>query len=217
MSLLDRAKLDLSEFFWSFAGADPVELKQAMLTMYPEFVATYGDMAAVVAADIFEEMRGEAGVRGVHDVRLASPASVEQAERSARWAVQPAFADDWDLALTQLTGAAERLIRAPGRETIAGNSLEDPRAAGYKRLTRAGSCEFCRMLSDRGAVYMKGTAYFAAHDRCQCEVVPSWERDARPVGVAQYRASERTSDMSEKQLAAHRARVRAYFSEHYRV
>lgn len=213
--LVGKASGVLSEFFWSYAGADPVELKNAVLAIFPEIVADFGDVNAMMAAEFFDEMRAEAGARGGYSARPAAPPGREQAEGAARWAVQPAFAGDWDMALAQLIQASERLIRSAGRETIAGSALEDRAASGYQRVTRPGSCSFCRMLADRGGVYMRGTAYFASHDNCKCEVVPSWERDPRPVGVAQYRASERTSNMSPEQLQAHRARIRAYIAEHY--
>lgn len=214
-TIVQNASHDLTRFFWSYAGADPVELKEALLLFYPEFVATYGDMAGVVAAEFYDTMRSEAGVRGAHNTRLAAPPPPEQAANSARWAVQPAFADDWDAALLQLLGTSERLIRLSGRETMSSNALEDRAAAGYKRMTRAGSCRFCRMLADRGGVYSRGTAYFASHNNCRCEVVPSWERNPRPVGVMQYKMSESSSKMSDQQLERRRAQLRAYLNEHY--
>lgn len=207
------ANRDLAELFSAYAGADPRELRDAVLEFYPDFVRVYGDQGAALAADFYDEARSAARASGSYRAGVAPAVSEAQAVGSARWAIGPAFADDWDLALQQLVGASSRLIQQGARDTIRWNVDRDPYAVGWRRETRADSCQFCRMLADRGGVYTKETAYFASHDRCQCVVAPSWNPKAPRARVPNFIQSKRMATMSDEELAEHRLRVKVWFAE----
>lgn len=206
------AERDLVEFFGAYSGADPRELRDALMEFYPDFVEVYGQQGAELAAEFYDEARATARASERYRARLAPPVPTEQALGSARWAVGAAFDDNWDLALQQLVGASARLIQQQARDTISWNVDRDPRAAGWSRETRADSCQFCRMLSARGAVYSKGSVLFASHDNCRCVAAPSWDRSAPRARVPAFVASRRTARMSPEQLEANRARVREWLS-----
>jgi len=69
-------------------------------------------------------------------------------------------------AFVQSSGAATRLALDGGRDTVARSA---PR---YQRVTSGGSCDFCRMLAGRGAVYYSDTVGFRSHDWCACVSEP---------------------------------------------
>lgn len=204
------ASRDLTEFFSAYAGADPRDLRDALLDFYPDLVRVYGDQGAALAAEFYDDARATARVSGSYRSQLAPALPAEQAVGSARWAVGPAFDDDWDTALQNLIGASERLIQQAARDTMSWNVDRDQHAVGWRRNTRPESCQFCRMLAGRGGVYSKKSVFFASHDWCKCTVTPAWDAHAKPVPVELYKLSARTSRMNPDQLEKHRTRVRAY-------
>ncbi|MBK0420163.1 hypothetical protein JD276_14085 [Leucobacter sp. CSA1] len=207
------AQRDLTEFFGAYAGADPIELRDALLEFYPDFVQVYGEQGAELAAEFYDEARAAALASGQYRASLAPPVPQEQAVGVAKWAIGPAFEDNWDSALQQLVGASTRLIQQQGRDTMRWNVDRDPTAVGWRRETRAGSCQFCRMLADRGGVYSKKSAYFAAHDNCRCVVAPSWDQSARRSRVPDFKTSERTSRMKPAQREAAKRQVKQWLAD----
>ena len=208
---LRMAERDLAEFFGAYSGADPAEMRDALVEFYPDFVQVYGDHGAALAAEFYDDARAAARASGRFRATLAPPPSADQAIGSAKWAIGPVFDDSWDVALQQLVGASTRLIQQQGRDTMRWNVDRDPLAVGWRRETRAGSCPFCRMLAARGGVYSKKSAYFAAHDNCRCVVTPSWDQHARRANVPDFRSSERTSRLNPGQREAAKNRVKAWF------
>ncbi|MBV9292640.1 MAG: hypothetical protein JO222_09335 [Frankiales bacterium] len=106
------------------------------------------------------------------------------------------------------SGAASRLALQAGRATVLGTVEADPRAAGWSRLPSPGACDFCLMLSDRGAVYSASTVDFAAHDHCACTATADYG-SPQLARVREYAPSSRTITDTE------RADLRAYLREHY--
>jgi hypothetical protein len=113
-----------------------------------------------------------------------------------------------------LEAIADKQIKQVGRDTITRSSIADPDAAGWERVvtnrSRTGPCKFCRGLASRGAIYREESADFAAHHKCSCDAVPSWDKSAPSVSARQYEASRRTSKMTEEQKRVHRERVAAW-------
>lgn len=246
---------DLEEFFASLDLGKPEVMRNALMTFLPLLILQYGQAAATLAADWYDEVRAADSVAGRFRATVAEPVNVEaRAEATVRRAMGYVFAATAvGAAVTTLSGAAGRrvpesrpdperlaragdlvlpalidpstkLVLAPARETIIGSTIADPKASGWKRITRAGSCKFCRMLAGRpDAVYKERTADFAAHGHCNCAAVPSWDPDAPEVEVQQYVASTRWEPVrvkaaegdkkAIKQLADHRARMRKYLEK----
>lgn len=80
-----------------------------------------------------------------------------------------------DLAFVESTRAANRHVLTGGRETIVQAAAVDRRAAGYRRITSSGACDFCEMLGGRGAVYTARSGDFQAHDGCNCASEPAYD------------------------------------------
>lgn len=186
----------------------PIPYRVAATELVVPIVEAYGDVAATVAADWYDETRAAQRVTGGYRARLAPPIETGRIEGMVRWAVSPLFEDfiDWDAALHWLLLGSERQVRNAGRDTVITNSLDDPQATGWQRVT-SGGCGFCQMLAGRGAVYRsERTASFGAHDNCRCSVAVAW--DGRPRPVRAYEVSER--DISD----ADRARAREWMRAH---
>lgn len=91
-------------------------------------------------------------------------------------------------------GRALRTGLAGGRDTFVAGADQDPKCVGWKRITSAGACRFCRFLADRGAVYMESTAIFAAHDNCMCTAAAVFKGGeiGPEASVEQYLGSRKT-------------------------
>ncbi|MET0490367.1 MAG: hypothetical protein ABW143_09045 [Acidimicrobiales bacterium] len=201
---------DLAAFWRTLDLTRPEAARDALLRFVPTLVSTYGDAAASLAADWYDEVRANEGIPGRFRARVAVPDQTEAVEGTVRRAAGYLFTDTPTLALTAISTKAGKYALTGSRHTITSSSLADPQASGWQRITRAGACDFCSMLSGRGGVYRKDTVDFAAHGDCNCAAAPSWDPDAPEVDVRAYSASSRTSRMAPDQREAHNARVRAW-------
>ncbi|MCG7284972.1 hypothetical protein MHY85_03165 [Cellulomonas sp. ACRRI] len=206
-------KRDLTAFWNSLDLNRPEAARDALLRFMPSLVTEYGETAASVAADWYDDMRFSEGVPGRFRAEMADAVADALVESQVRFGAQHLFTDTPTGTLDFLTLAVTKYALYPGRATIARSANLDPAASGWQRVARPGACKFCRMLAGRGGVYKEATAHFASHGDCGCAAVPSWDRDAPEVDVRAYVASERTSRMSPEQRERHNARVRAFLDE----
>jgi hypothetical protein len=214
-SLVVLAQRDLADFWASLdLYRDPFSVRDTVTEFMPELIAAYGNTEALLAADFYDMLRDVPPSAASFRAFMADPPSnPEQFHGTASWGSAPLLGDEPDagVALSRLSGAVNRLVLQPNRETIVRSVAEDKHAVGWQRSTRTGSCRFCRMLAGRdGAVYKRKTALVAAHDNCKCAAVPSWDQNAPEVPVYAYVASNTTSGMTPAQREKHRARVRDY-------
>lgn len=210
--LVALATRDLRAFWESLNLDRPEAARDALLRFMPALVEQYGEAAASVAADFYDDLRAAERVSSSFRARMADPVAADVVAARTRFGAQHLFTEDPSQTLAFLTGAATKYVLQPGRNTIVRSALADPAASGWHRETRPGACGFCRLLAGRGNVYRRETARFAAHDDCGCVAVPSWDANAPEVPVSAYVASERTSRMSPAQREAHNARVRDYIA-----
>lgn len=205
---------DLTAYWQTLDLGRPDMARDALLRYVPRLTTLYGEAAAVVAADWYDELRAAAAVGGQFTAVLADPFPARFVEERVRFGVRHLWTPTPEQTLEFLSGAASEYGLQPGRDTIANSVSSDPQGTGWHRETSATACKFCRMLAGRGGVYRsEAHATFAAHGNCNCVAVPSWDADAQEVPVSAYVASERTSRMSPEQRERHTARVRAYLSE----
>jgi len=214
--LVARAWEDLEQFWLSLDLRKPERARDALLAFMPVLTDTYGNVAATVAADWYEEQRALAGVRGRASVDLAETVPVEQVQARTRFGASHLFTDDPTGMLPFLEGIASKYVMQPARDTVTKTVVRDPAASGWHRETRgAASCKFCRGLAGRGGVYKRPTAVVAAHDNCGCVAVPSWDANAPEVPVEAYKASQRTSSMTPAQKERHNAAIREWLNREF--
>lgn len=204
---------DLAAFFGSLNLARPEAARDALLRFMPTLVETYGEAAASFAADWYDEMRADARIPGRFRAQMEPSPYLASVEPTVRRAAGALFTESPADALVSLSASAGKYVLAASRETVARSTDRDPRASGWQRVTRGGSCRFCRMLAGRGAVYRRETVHFAAHGDCDCASVPSWDADAPEVDVKLYEASIRTTSLRQR-AAAGDARAAKRLEEH---
>lgn len=172
------------------------EARIALRDVLPALIRTYGQAAASVAADWYDEARAAASVGGAF---RSIPASVTGAgsDSLALWAAE--HGTDLDSIRSLAEGGLQRRVVNFGRETVMGSALADPRADGWQRVG-VGSCDFCNMLIGRGAVYSEASADFGSHDNCKCAAAPAFS--GRPREVRPYKASVRGSEADQDRAKA---------------
>lgn len=103
--------------------------------------------------------------------------------------------------IEEAVAVAERHAQEAGRQAVIDAARHDDRAIGYaRRLVGAVNCAFCSMLASRGPVYRSAESALIRHEgrgrnavptgepfhnRCNCQVVPVYNRDDWP-GRDQY-------------------------------
>lgn len=215
-AVIESQALGTLRDFWSTLPLDRPEVaRDALLRFVPVLTEQYGEVAAVAAADWFDELRASERVPGRFRAVMAAPFLPEFVQQRVRYAARHLFTGTPEQMLGFLEGAVQKYVLQPGRDTIQRSAVADPQAAGWHRETRASEsyasgCDFCRMLAGRGGVYKRATATFASHSDCHCVAVPSWDANAPEVPVEAYKASERAYRKSQEQLEYHRERTRRY-------
>lgn len=195
------AARDLGGIFRALREGD--DYAEALHDILPALIDRYGEAAAALAADWYDDLRDTKGVGG----RFAAiPAEVGDtgAHSLVGWALDEATNDASLVAL--LEGGVQRRVVNFGRFTVMESTYADPRADGWQRLGQGSNCPFCDLLISRGAVYSEATADFGSHDHCNCVAVPAFKGEPRE--VRPYTPSLRGS------TDADRARVLAWIASH---
>lgn len=200
---------------------DPQRLDQtfpAWLTSVAPVVQDSRVVSSALAAAYVRLMREAAGIKGAAPIEVAGRAPLEQIAASlsatSLASIRKALAAGQGIERAMQTGfvassgSAARLALQGGRDTVLDTVRADPKARGWQRWPSPDACDFCLMISDRGAVFSPATADFAAHDHCGCVAGPAYETSTK---VRDYTPTVRhVTD-------ADRTRVRAYLREHYRA
>lgn len=200
---------------------DPNDLNRTLPTWLAAVLPLMQDArkgSGLLAGAYLRQARADVGIEGVAPVVLAGTAPVDQAVTSltvtSLVAIRTALGAGQTLEQAMRTGfvtssgAASRIALQGGRDTVIGSVRADRKAAGWSRLASPDACDFCLMLSDRGAVYSAEAVDFAAHDHCACTAVASY---GNPSVV-----NVRTFTPSAKNISdADRANLRAYLKQHY--
>lgn len=147
-----------------------------------QVVDEYGQMAASLAAQAYEEQRDAAAITDLFEVPLAESPPQEQVEATLRWATKDLWPRDvedprttWaqaqpvavrlDSADRKTASAVEKLVLDVGRETTRQAARQDRQAVGYARAAALGACSFCRLMASRGMIYKsEGAAGRDAND-----------------------------------------------------
>lgn len=195
--LTGNAEADLAALW---AQLDAGSVKDGLFSVLPALVEDYGDAAATLTAEWYEQYRAQLNVAGAYSASLAT---VDLgAEALAGWGTDLARID-WDTALTRIAGGLTKRVMTASRETVMANTESDPEARGWQRSARADGCGFCQMAAGRGTVFRsRTTATFSSHDNCRCTALPAF--GGRPVPVRPYTPTSRNI------TDADRARARAW-------
>lgn len=185
---LSRAvKRDLTAFFGSLNLSRPEASRDALLEFLPALTSRYGDTAAAVAAEFYEEMRAASGARGRFTALSADPVPAEAVQATTRFLAGHLFTPSPAEMLGGLLLAADKYVKQPGRDTIASNAKRE--GVRFARVpTGAKTCSWCLILASQDAVYRSkksagdlgrgvGDGF---HGDCNCEVVRIGKADDYP-------------------------------------
>lgn len=201
ISLSSAAEADLAAV-WS--QLTPQTFYDALMDVMPALVGEYGDAAAAVTAEWYDEYRNDLNISG----RFAADVPTDPklgSEALAGWANTLAQ-ENLDTALTRTSGGLVKRVMNAGRDAMLDNVERDPEAKGWQRKARSSGCAFCQMLAGRGLVFRtRSTADFASHDNCGCVCLPAFK--GRAIPVRPYVPSTRNI------TDADRARVREWISK----
>lgn len=174
-ALVDR---DLAAFVASLNFERPEAVQRAVFEFIPVLVAQYGDVAATVAADWYDELRAAEGVSGRFRAPLAPLVPDEVVTDRLGYATRasgPLWAGDVGAFASFVAMMTNEYALQPGRDTVMSAAHDDK--AAYARIPEPGACKFCLKLASRGFVYSKSSAGQSKkfHGKCRCNVLPSWD------------------------------------------
>lgn len=208
VAVTSRMLADLRKLWPSVAGPD----LQALLRydVLPSVANQYGEAAATLAADWYDDLRDFYRVPGRFAAELAPQPADALLRAISNWAAAPAEAEtpDFETALARTEGVTQKLVADMSRQTVMISTERDPNARGWGRFTEPGACDFCLMLSSRGGVYTSSTVRFGSHDHCHCLAGPVWDENRETVDA--YQRSPR----SDRQRAAQNRLARKWIREH---
>lgn len=161
----------------------------------PLIVAKYGEVAAGIAADMYDAMRAGVNVAGVYAAVLADPPAVEQVRTSVRANVTSLFQQDRDFnAVLALIAAdtVDRLALGRGKETIGLNTELDPAGPRWALVPFGKTCDWCLKIASWGAVrWSRVEAKAGLHGNCNCTPTVVWPDDDYPAGYDPRAISQR--------------------------
>ena len=178
---------DLEGFWASLDTLNATATRDALLEVVPLLVAQYGETAASVAADFYDNLREQAAAPGRFSAVLGDPVDVEELRGQIRWSIDPLFSANPDpqAALGRLEIKTDEFTLQPGRDTIAASAAHDPAKARWARVPVGKTCAFCLMLASRGPVFRSAESAGQGrkfHGHCDCTATPMWTGDAYPDG-----------------------------------
>lgn len=181
----------------------------ALKDVMPLLVDTYGQAAATLAAEWYDEIALEHARGGSAFTAIAAQLPTNTGtDELVDWAAAKALTPESMVELA--LGGMQRRIVDMSRATVIGSAEYDPRAEGWMRVGTGDNCPFCDLLISRGAVYSSSTVKFGSHDRCNCQAAPSFGSTADIFDVDAYRQSARRKRMSDEQRRADNKRARKW-------
>jgi hypothetical protein len=210
LQLVVGAALDSATSLLGRLTGSPRQQRSALLEAVPSIVSHFSDGSSALAADFYDDERERAAPPKLYIAEPVVVDRVEKIRRAVAWAADPLFTDDPSATPGRLAEVVQLETSRPYRDTILENRKRDPSAVGWRRITNGG-CKLCRMLADRGAIFMDTTARFAAHTNCKCTAQPVFSTDdyGEEASVMQYMASQKRSTPTS------RARLREYLNTNY--
>lgn len=169
---------DLLDFLGALDFGRPEAVQLALFDFVPALVGEYGDVAATVAADWYDEFRAESGIDGRFRAPLAPPLPADQVNGRLGYATRasgPLWLGD-SATLTAFLGLmVNEYALQPGRDTVMQAAHKDN--AAFARIPEPGACKFCLMLASRGFIYSKSTVGDSRkfHGKCRCNAMPVWD------------------------------------------
>lgn len=171
------------DHIWSQLDTSDMESLLLDLSLYLPLVAEkFGAVAAVAAAEFYDESRAASKAKGRYRATTAKGA-LWKVDRDVKYAASGSFA--YADVKAFLTETVQGVVRDYGRQTIAENSRMDAWSDGYCSVpTSDNPCAFCiiKALGSPGGMrkyhdeVLRDEVFEDAwHDNCSCILQPTWE------------------------------------------
>ena len=175
------AKRELGNVWSEISDWEPARQRDALLELVPAIIDKYADTSSTAAAEWYERVRSK---WISDDFKAQTPTRAnDDISKLIRAKAGVLFGDDADpmQMLRFLNGVVDKGVKQGGRDAIRYNAKRDPKKPRYARVpSGAKTCSFCAMLASRGWVYESAETAGAMnkyHSDCDCEIVPSWDKD----------------------------------------
>lgn len=179
-SIVDLAKRELEAFWLTLDLSTPAKARDEILDFMPILTRAYGEVAATIAADWYDDLRASADVSSSFQAVMAPTGPVDPLLKEARYQLGALWVDP-ALALSSLTGTTSKYVLQPGRDTIAYSSERDPARVRWGRVPSGSkTCAFCLLMASRGFVYTSASMAGDGnkfHGDCDCVPTPDWSDD----------------------------------------
>lgn len=211
---IDEGNVDA---WWNRRGGDIVGVVAAGHEASAELAGTYLSTMATEAGVSLSPVIDPPNLSQIGEsLRITGPVNFKQQIAQGR---DPATARA--RMANRLRGAVDRLTIAGSRRTVMATVADAETIIGYRRIARAGACDFCQMLARRGVVYKSaesggvvvgrrarargnqrvGASY---HDHCRCVVEPVFAAPAREIVLPDDQQARLQRDVDR---AARRGRI----------
>lgn len=177
--LTKRVRSELVSLAGALSG-NPQAIRDTLLQIVPALVAEYGDVAATVSAEWFEEVYGA-------KASMAKPISPEFVAKGVKYTAGHLWEDNPAATLAALDVKLDKWIKQSGRDTVRASAARNGFA--WARVpTGPKTCSFCLVMASRGAVYdsKRSAAQRADGDRyhgdCDCQAIAVRDASDLPEG-----------------------------------
>lgn len=161
----------------------PERQRDALLELVPALIVKYSDLSSTAAAQWYQQVRDK---WFDDDFQAQTPTRANddlskliRSKAGVLWDTDDQPADPMQM-LTFLNGVIDKGVKQGGRDAIRYNAKRDPRKPRYARVPQGPTCEFCVMCASRGFVYASEDTAGALgqyHGDCNCEIIPSWDKE----------------------------------------
>lgn len=171
-------------FFGSLRMAsNPAETRDALLKFVPALTTQYGEAAATIAAEWYEEVNPKRA--GRVSAVLAPPVDTAAVEAKVHYLAGHLWTPEPTAIRGPLEVAVDKYVLQPSRNTVVLNSERD--GVRWARVpTGAKPCAFCLVLASRGAIYRTeqsaGGDENRYHGDCRCLPTPIASDEDYPAG-----------------------------------
>jgi len=213
-AISQHATAAMESFFGSLDLSKPEAARDALLEFTPALAQQYGDGAATIAADWYEELRGASGAAGSFRALTADSVPADAVAAKVRFLAGNLWTPTPEAMLGGLLVATDKYVKQPGRDTMVKNAKRE--GVRWARVpSGAKTCAFCLMLASRDAVYLtekkakrdkSGELY---HGFCDCQPVRIGKPSDYPEGYlpndyyAMYKAARGEAQSGDiKDIAA---------------
>lgn len=163
----------VGELLQQAEGQSRDEVHSFLFSAYPDIVAAYGERAAAVAVEFYDEQRELAHVKIDYDAEIPDLSGYIYKLQGDVSRTTSQYSELEKIVAT-LQGYASRRTYEYVDETITYNSMRDSAHPRWALVPHADACAWCVFLASQGFVYRtKNTV--ARHNHCRCTPTPEFD------------------------------------------